>query len=401
VREEMFHHPQKPGTEPAFRGIDRMKKLLGKQLHKKLLGQILGGFRVISPSPDVSIQRIPIIAAKALQRVVGRRGISSDSRADDAPMRSGEAKAAGLVSRGRTGLHPSCLSPRQKPHNLKSIKPQTATSRSRTSRQCQQSLLPRLLHRLRVCGYGPQLLMGFESNGGGSFPATRWSQVLSARDTGAVHAASALDSLCRVYWPPIYWFVRRQGKPPHEAQDLTQEFFCHLMERDFLNHLRHQNGRFRSFLLAFLKNFLRDTWRREQALKRGGAQRFLSLEELAAEEVEQITSTDTLNADQAYDRRWGLAVMNRAFQRLAAEYNEGGNMRLLEAVKDLAPRERGTVGYNELARDLGMTESALKSAVYRLRQRHQQLLREEIAQTVAHPDEVNDEIRCLIAILAG
>lgn len=240
-----------------------------------------------------------------------------------------------------------------------------------------------------------------DSNECGVFPATRWSQVLAAKGSSAVEACAALESLCRAYWAPIYWFIRRDGKSVSEAQDLTQDFFVRLVERDFLSHLRHQDGRFRSFLLAFLKNFLIDARRYDNALKRGGGHSIISLDELADEEREQLSSPAALRPDAAFDRRWGLAVLRRAFQRLHTEYQERGDGRLFDAVKDLAPRERGPVSYTRLSSELGMTESALKSAIFRLRQRHQQLIREEIAQTVAHPGEIDTEIRCLLAIFSG
>lgn len=230
------------------------------------------------------------------------------------------------------------------------------------------------------------------------FATTHWSVVMAARDEGS---DSALETLCRTYWPPIYAFIRRQGHPMAEAEDLTQEFFARLLERDFLQHLRHREGRFRSFLLTFLKHFLNDERDRARAAKRGGGRVPVSFDGLDAEERRQIEPAESGTPEWEYECRWVRAVLEQAIRRLGDEYRAKGQEAVFEAVKDLQPGERGQRSYAELAEDLGLTETALKTAVHRLRKRHHEILREEVARTVGHPGEVDAEIRHLLAILGG
>ena len=234
----------------------------------------------------------------------------------------------------------------------------------------------------------------------GVFATTHWSVVLSARNGDSSEAFTALESLCRSYWRPVYAYVRRDGQRPEDAQDLTQEFFRRFIQKDWIEHLRHQRGKFRSFLLTFLKHFLSDERERAGALKRGGGATLIALDNFEAEEryaQEPANSTP----DQAFERRWAQTVMERAVQRLRDEYREDGKGPLFEMLKDLQPGERAGSGYAELGVQLGMSEGAVKSAAYRMRLRHRDLLHAEIASTVVDASEVEDEIRHLIAVLGG
>lgn len=230
------------------------------------------------------------------------------------------------------------------------------------------------------------------------FVTTHWSVVMAARDG---RSDAALEALCQAYWPPIYRFLRCQGNAPAEAQDLTQEFFAQLLERDHLQHLHHRNGRFRSFLLVFLKHFLADKLKHDRALKRGGGYSVVSLDAFEQEERQRLEPSHGWTPELAFERRWADAVLARAAVRLEGEYNERDQTVLFDALKNLRLGEHGPEGYAALASRLGTTESAIKSAALRMRRRHQELLREEILQTVGHAKDVDDEIRHLLNVLSG
>lgn len=233
------------------------------------------------------------------------------------------------------------------------------------------------------------------------FPTTHWSVVLAAKDVDGAAAAKALESLCRTYWSPIYRFLLRDGFSPADAQDLTQEFLSRLLAADFLQHLRHQRGKFRSFLLTFLKHFLSDERARKDAQKRGGRIAFISLDQFLSEEGRPLDIAEPLSPDLVFDRCWILALLQNALNRLKAEYEDKGAPKLFDALYDLQPGERGEQTYAELGFRLGLSESAVKVAVHRLRERHHEIIREEVAHTVGSPNEVDDEIRNLMAILAA
>ncbi len=225
------------------------------------------------------------------------------------------------------------------------------------------------------------------------FATTHWSVVLTAKQGGASEAAGALEKLCRAYWPPLYAYIRRDGCDATEAQDLTQEFFARLLARDYLQHLRHQQGKFRSFLLAYLKNFLSEQRRRAGAQKRGGDCVFISLDGPAGEDGYLLEPVDELTPDQVFERRWAQTVLQTALDRLREEYAARGQAALFELLQDYQPREPGGRSYAQLGEEFAMTEAAVKSAVQRMRQRHRELLREEIAQTVTRPEEIEEELR--------
>jgi RNA polymerase sigma-70 factor (ECF subfamily) len=239
---------------------------------------------------------------------------------------------------------------------------------------------------------------GPASAGGIAFTTTHWSVVLEAQGESPA-AQQALEKLCRTYWPPIHSFVRRQGVGPEEAEDITQGFFAQLLERRRLSAVRKEKGRLRSYLLGALKYFLADEQRRAMAIKRGSGLRPIPLEDLRVDERIEMEPADPVTAEMIYERRWALTVLEQVLSRLKDEYREAGNAALFDSLKQLLPDEPGSPSQAEIAAHLGMTENAVRQAFYRFRQRYQSLLREEIAQTVATPGDIEDELRHLIAVL--
>jgi len=232
-----------------------------------------------------------------------------------------------------------------------------------------------------------------------SFALTHWSVVLAAGRSHSTHARAALEKLCRTYWPPIYAFVRRQGHSSHDAQDLTQEFFARLLEKNSLASVERSKGRFRSFLLASLKHFLANEWDKARAQKRGGGQILIPIDAKAAESTCGFELADSLTAEKIFERRWALALLEQVMSRLRADYAGTGKAMQFERLKATLTGERSSIPYAEIGAALGQSEGAVKVAVHRLRQRYRELLREEIAQTVSRPDEVQEEIRALFSAL--
>ncbi len=229
------------------------------------------------------------------------------------------------------------------------------------------------------------------------FETTRWSMVLQARGNGS-GARAALARLCEAYWYPLYAFVRRQGHLPHDAQDLTQDFFARLLEKDWLQAVERERGRFRSFLLGSMKHFLANEWDRANALKRGGGMLPIRLDDDSAEARychEPIDPAAT--AEQLYDQRWALTLLDQVMARLRDEMTAGGKAAQFEALKFCLTGDKSA--YAGVAQTLEMSEGAVKVAVHRLRDRYRALIRAEIGQTVADPTEVDDELRQLFAAL--
>jgi DNA-directed RNA polymerase specialized sigma24 family protein len=238
-------------------------------------------------------------------------------------------------------------------------------------------------------------------NGAIAFATTHWSVVLEAQSESPA-AQEALEKICRTYWRPIYSFVRRQGIGPEEAEDLTQGFFELTLERRDLDSLRKEKGRLRSYLLVSLKHFTADRRRHEMAIKRGGQEGLIPFEELGANERVDpafARTADTLSADQMYERRWALALIEQVLRRLKDEYRAIGNEALFNWLKQLLPDEPEAPSRAEIATKLGLTENALRQAFHRFRHRYQLLLREEIGHTVMTASEIEDELRHLIAVL--
>jgi len=233
---------------------------------------------------------------------------------------------------------------------------------------------------------------------GPAFTTTHWSVVLEAQGESAA-AKEALEKLCRTYWRPIYGFVQRQGVKPEEAKDLAQGFFALLLERRDLNSVRREKGRLRSYLLTSLKHFLANERNRAMAIKRGAGQQLIPLEDLR--ERIGFEPAEKLSADQIYERHWALSVLDHVMAHLGNEYRAAGpaSAGLFERLQKSLTDEPDGASPADTARELGMTESAVRQASYRLRQRYRQLLREEIAHTVMGPGDIEDELRHLIAVL--
>jgi RNA polymerase sigma-70 factor (ECF subfamily) len=239
-----------------------------------------------------------------------------------------------------------------------------------------------------------------DSVAGKVFATTHWSVVLAAKQLEGPSAEAALERLCRIYWPPLYAFIRRQGYAAEAAQDLTQEFLSRLIHKEWLNHLQDQRGKFRSFLLTFLKHFLSDQRDLAHAQKRGGGQALISLDQMAEEERAWVEPVDHLTPEEVFERRWAQALMARSLARLGGEYADRGKSEMYELLKDIQPGEHGAQSYTEIGVRFGMSEQAVKNAVHRLRRRHREILHEEIAQTVTLPSEIEEEVQNLMAVLA-
>lgn len=233
------------------------------------------------------------------------------------------------------------------------------------------------------------------------FGTTLWTVVLAAGDPDHPGAAAALDRLCRTYWYPVYAYVRRKGRNAAEAEDLTQEFFARLLGRGFPAGIRREGGKFRSYLLRALDHFLVNEWRRDQAAKRGGGASVFSLDGVDAEARYRLEPADGATPESLYDRRWAAAVLETVRARLRQEYARQGKEALFAALEPTLSGGDEAVPYVELMARLDLKSSALKMAVHRLRKRFGDMLRDEIAQTVAMPDEVEGEIRHLITVAAS
>jgi RNA polymerase sigma factor (sigma-70 family) len=235
---------------------------------------------------------------------------------------------------------------------------------------------------------------------GGEFRTTHWSVVLAAREDETA-SQKALGELCRTYWYPLYAYVRRRGYSPHDAQDLTQEFLLQLIERKSLRSVAPEHGRFRSFLLASLKNFLINEWTRAQRQKRGGGQQLVSLDEQMAEARYGIEPVEFATPETLFERAWAQTLLDRVLELVARDYRENGKADLFDELKPFLCGEKGSSTYAEIAVWHGISEGAVKMSVMRLRQRYAALLRAEIAQTLESTAEVEDEIRHLLSCLAN
>lgn len=224
------------------------------------------------------------------------------------------------------------------------------------------------------------------------FPHTRWSVIVSA----AAGAESSLETLCRQYWKPVYAVARHAGHDVETAKDLTQGFFARLLEKGWLGAADQDKGRFRTFLVTALKRYMINEWHREHALRRGGFADMLPLDIELAERIEEREGGRAVSPDALFDRRWALALLDQAMQRLAAEWLPDQ----FEMLKPCLIAERGEIDYAELAQHLGGSEGAARVAVHRLRKRYRALIREEVAQTVTDEAEVDDELRALMNALA-
>ncbi len=236
-------------------------------------------------------------------------------------------------------------------------------------------------------------------SGAGQFATTRWSVILAAGDSASAQHGPALGTLCQTYWFPLYAYLRRRGYDTHEAEDYTQGFFAGILERKGLQRADPKYGKFRSFLLASLKNFLADEWDRARAQKRGGDKKVLSLDFDAAASRYDREPAHQMSPEKLFERSWALTVLTKAMDRLKAESAASDKQRLFDCLKIYLTVEKDTVPYKDVAAKLKMTEGAVKVAVHRLRRHYRELVRDEIAQTVTTEAQVDEEIRDLFAAL--
>jgi len=233
------------------------------------------------------------------------------------------------------------------------------------------------------------------------FLTTRWSVVLAAGHGEAPAMKRALAELCETYWYPLYAYVRRRGHRAEDAQDLTQAFFARLLEKNAVGAADPERGRFRAYLLGALKHFLANEWDKASAQKRGGGRAPIPLDFEAADVRFASEREEALTPERAYERSWALAVLERALARLEGEYLARGREALFARLKANLVAPSGESSYREVGAELGMTEGAVKVAVHRLRQAFREALRKEIAETVGGADELEEELRALIAALGS
>jgi RNA polymerase sigma-70 factor (ECF subfamily) len=232
------------------------------------------------------------------------------------------------------------------------------------------------------------------------FATTHWSVVLAAGRDDSPAATTALEQLCAAYWYPLYAYVRRRGYGAEDARDLTQGFFARLLRRNPFPHLQPRGARFRSFLLSALHNYLISEWEKDHAQKRGGHCARLPIDVAESETRYALEAADAVAPDEAFERRWAEAVLVQALRALREEQTAQGKLELFEALAGYLTGTKEALPYAELAPRLGSTESALRSTVHRLRRRYGELLRQQVAQTVSSPAEVDEELRHLLAALS-
>ena len=232
------------------------------------------------------------------------------------------------------------------------------------------------------------------------FPHTRWSVVLAATQQPSPEADAALELICRAYWYPLYAFVRRSGQSPHDAQDLTQEFFRHLLEKRWLVAANREKGRLRTFLVTALKHFMAKEWRRVSAQKRGGGKAHVPMDTAFAESRFAAEQTARLPAEAVFDQQWAFTLLDLTAQRLEAEFTAAGKAGEFAVLKSCLVAAHGAIDYPSIATQLKLNESAARVAVHRFRKRYRTLYREELAQTLPDEAELDAELRYLAGIFA-
>jgi len=241
---------------------------------------------------------------------------------------------------------------------------------------------------------------GTLQEGGASFATTHWSVVAQAALTDVPEAADALGKLCETYWPPIYSFVRRRGYSPADAQDLTQSFFAFFLRTKAYARTDRLHGKFRSFLLASVKNFLADNWDRNQAICRGGGYQFLSLDQETAEAFYDAASASDSVAERLFELRWAKTLTAGALNSLRNELQAEGKLKLFEQLKAFLAGGSVLPSYDDASTRTGLPRATVKTHVHRLRQRYREIVRREIARTVSAPHEIDEELRYLCNVLA-
>lgn len=237
------------------------------------------------------------------------------------------------------------------------------------------------------------------ASGDHRFQTTHWSLVIAAGDRGQAGSQAALEQLCRDYWYPVYAFIRRRVANPHEAQDMTQAFFSRLLEKNYLADARRERGRFRTFLLTATQRFVMKEWTKARAQKRGGGRTLLSLDFATGETQFAIEPADESTPEREFDRRWALQLLQLVDQQLRDENARSGKAEQFDQLKPFVAGEP-TESYEQLAERLATSAGAARTAVYRLRQRFRELIRAEIAKTVATEVDIDDEVRRLFEALA-
>lgn len=233
------------------------------------------------------------------------------------------------------------------------------------------------------------------------FVTTRWSVVLAAGRNDTTRSRDALARLCQNYWYPLYAYVRRRGHNAHDAQDLTQEFFARILEKHSIAAADPNRGRFRSFILTAMNNFLAQEWEKSRAQKRGGGDQALSLDLAHAEERYDLEPSTSETPDKDFDKKWALALLESVMTQLEQEYKNENKSDLFIALKQTLTGSRESQPYADLAKQLNTTEANIKVTVHRLRKRYRELLQAEIANTVDSPEEVKEEMRHLFAALCA
>lgn len=232
------------------------------------------------------------------------------------------------------------------------------------------------------------------------FATTHWSIVLSAGQSQNPSAAAALAELCQRYWLPLFAYVRRREADLHAAQDLTQGFFAHLLDKQSLAAASPDRGRFRSFLLTALKHFLANERDKAQAQKRGGQLQRLSLDWDSGESRLNLEPSHDLTPERHFERQWALTLLDHVVEQLQAEFDRRGHARHFDLLQPALAGDRAALDYAAIATELGVSEDAARQSASRLRKRYRELLRQEVAQTVASPAEIDDELRSLLAALS-
>jgi RNA polymerase sigma-70 factor (ECF subfamily) len=234
-----------------------------------------------------------------------------------------------------------------------------------------------------------------------AFHTTRWSLILNSADLQAPESRGALSELCRLYWYPLYAFARRSGRDPADAEDLTQSFFLHLLEKEAFSRVDPEKGRFRSFLLASFKNHMSVSWQRGRAAKRGGGYQVVSLDEEDAEGRYRLEPADDLTAEKVFDARWATTLLSRVTSRLREEYVLQGKVQIFERLNMFLVKadHEDVNSYQRISEELGFTVGGIKTLIHCLRKRFTSLLREEVAQTLADPAEVDSELHALCEAL--
>ncbi len=236
---------------------------------------------------------------------------------------------------------------------------------------------------------------------GEAFPQTRWSIVLTAREGSSPASAAALETICQNYWGPLYAYARRSGQSPHDAQDLTQEFFCRLLEKRWLDQANREKGKLRTFLIVVFKNFMANEWRRASSQRRGGGELHMPMDTTFAESRYAEDCSSSLRAEDIFEKQWALTLLDLTLERLRKEFAQAGKPGQFDALKSCLSAARGDIDYGEVAARLNSSEATARVAVHRLRKRFREIYREEISQTLSEGDDLSVELNHLARALAS